>query len=322
MYGPWLGFTTWYYGSPVPNTILAKAYGYDNAWYRGISPLRLPLIALSRLRAGIFSSLGPAFGGNGFGFQLFADRGVIACLVLLLVIPGCLRAWRRQDLASLGIGGFVIVYSLYYVFAMVNVFGWYVVPLTAAAILVCAAGADLLLRTAFLAPYLKLGSRGLTVAFPSLHAILLPVSFRADRNIQQFVDTGNRKVIGEYLAGIMTPYQTVGCEPLGYVGYYSRRIVFDFPGLCNRKVTQFVREHRQNCNLLDMLKALRPDYLVLRPGEIEAAAAGGDGWLRRDYEVVREFRVPEARVRQLLFPESNVDLAFAVLRRKPGAPPQ
>jgi len=34
VYGPWLVITTLYYGSPIPNTILAKGMGYHLWWQR------------------------------------------------------------------------------------------------------------------------------------------------------------------------------------------------------------------------------------------------------------------------------------------------
>ena len=83
-----------------------------------------------------------------------------------------------------------------------------------------------------------------------------------------------------------------------------------------------MREHRRNHRLLDMLEAFRPDYLVLRPDEIRLAETAGDGWLGKEYEVVRAFRVPEVQVRQMLFPEANVDLEYVVFGRKPAGLPR
>jgi hypothetical protein len=268
----------------------------------------------------LFGALGPAFGGNGTGFQFYSDRGLIALLMLLLFVPGCRRAYLKRDLASIGICGFVIVYSLYYMFAMASVFGWYVVPLAAATILACASGADLILHARSLRRYARFTGPALAFTYLSMHALLLPTSFRAEKRLQEFVEDGNRKAVGEYLAKVMGPNQTVGSESLGYVGYYSRKTVYDYPGLCSRKVTQFMREHRQKHALPDMLAALRPDYIVLRPREILSADPSGKGWLSKDYHAVREFRVPEAQIQQLSFPEWNIDLAFVVFSRNADEP--
>jgi len=149
----------------------------------------------------------------------------------------------------------------------------------------------------------------------TLLALYIPVTFRGERQVQEFVENGNRKPIGEYLAAVMAPDQTVGSESLGYIGYYSRRIIYDYPGLCSRKVTQYVRDNPEHRGLLEMVHAFRPDYLVLRSEEVLSASASLNGWLREDYELVREFRVPEAQVKRMLFPQ-NYDLAFHVYKRK------
>jgi hypothetical protein len=149
----------------------------------------------------------------------------------------------------------------------------------------------------------------------TLLALYIPVTFRGERQVQEFVENGNRKAIGEYLAAVMAPDQTVGSESLGYIGYYSRRIVYDYPGLCSRKVTQYVRTNPEHRSLLEMVHALQPDYLVLRPEEVLSASASQAAWLREDYELVHEFRVPEAQVKQMVLPK-NYDLEFNVYKHK------
>ena len=75
-----------------------------------------------------------------------------------------------------------------------------------------------------------------------------------------------------------------------------------------------MRDNPEHRGLLAMVHAFRPNYLVLRPEEVLSASASQSGWLREDYELVREFRVPEARVKLMLFPK-NYDLAFQVYKR-------
>src|ERR1019366_6543533 len=121
--------------------------------------------------------------------------------------------------------------------------------------------------------------------------------------------------VGLYLAGVTRPSETIGSESLGYVGYYSRRVVYDYPGLRNRQVVRFEREHTTKHKLLDMLAYFHPDYIVLRPAEYLRGLKQGQSWLLTDYQQVASFRVPEEKRSQLLFPEGNIDLEFYVLKR-------
>ena len=86
---------------------------------------------------------------------------------------------------------------------------------------------------------------------------------------------------------------TIAGEPLGYVGYYSRRTYYDYPGLCSRKVTRWLQAHKypRVWKTLQMFSYVRPDYLVLRKKEYEGFLDQPDGaFLKSDYHLERELR--------------------------------
>ena len=62
LYAPWLLFTTLYYGSPIPNTIIAKSMGYG-LWTRQVKLFSAPFFntVWDRFFNGIFLPLGPSF---------------------------------------------------------------------------------------------------------------------------------------------------------------------------------------------------------------------------------------------------------------------
>jgi hypothetical protein len=316
VYGPWLAFTTWYYGSPVPNTIRAKEFGYPNQWFAGLSWSDVVDAVWYRIPHDLFGGLGPAYSGNGTGFQFFDDQGKICLVVLLFLFPCLWTAWRKKDLPCIGILGFVIVYALYYLLMMVYIFGWYTVPLAAATILACAIGMDTILAKIpdqrFRAVLGTISVMGYLVCLTAI----LPAAFRGDRHVQEYVEDEVRKPIGIYLASVMGPQQTLGCESLGYFGYYSRRMVYDYPGLASPSVVEFMRNNPNKRTLIDMLEHFRPDFIVLRSYEYAAARKNGATWLRTDYDTIREFKVPSEKVAEMLFPARNIDLDFLVLRRK------
>ena len=316
IYVPWLAFTTWYYGSPVPNTIWAKEFGYPNRWFSGLSPRTFLLDLLHRIPDQVFGGLGPAYAGNGTGFQFFADHGAICLIVLLFLLPCLWTVCRTRALPSIGILAFVVVYALYYLFLMQFVFGWYTVPLAAVTILALAIGIDTLLDSISVQRFRRWSGYAFVGAYLVSLAIVLPTAFQGDRRVQEYVENQVRKQIGLYLGGVMEPDQTLGCESLGYFGYYSRRLVYDYPGLSNPAVVNFMRQNPGKRTLIDMLAHFRPDYLVLRPSEYAGALKKGDLWLRTDYDTIRDYRVSDENVQKLLFAANNIDLEFLVLRRK------
>ena len=127
-----------------------------------------------------------------------------------------------------------------------------------------------------------------------------------------------RMQIGLFLNRIMEKNETVGSESLGYLGYYSRRIVYDYPGLCSRKVVEFLRT--QPCkerHMLDMLKALRPDFIVFR--YIEYSTSGDETWIDDNYRIIASYEMVPYDRNDPLF-AANWDHGFLVLARKSWHP--
>jgi len=323
LYGPWLVFTLLYYGSPVPNTILAKSMGYANE----LAELaKLPALArAARVQHrffSVFATLGPAYGGNGTGFQPLRGGYLISRLAVALAVPGLVTALRRRHAAALLLYAFLAAYSVFLTFFASFIFGWYTGPVVAVGIIGSSYGLWRLLE-AFMSPTaLKRVAAGLGLVYIAVIVGILPATMRSDRSIQQHVEVEGREQVGLYLGKVAQPNEVIGSESLGYVAYYSRRPVYDYPGLCSRKVVQYLRDYPQQRNLIAMLDHLRPAFLVLRPREY----LGADGrirypWIARDYELLRAFRVPDEKRLDILYPAANIDFEFDVFHARPHAEP-
>jgi len=326
VYGPWIIFTTWYYGSPVPNTILAKSMGYHLWWMT-------PSLSLSDIKREIwdritgtyffntiFQPLGPSFGGHGTHFRAIVnDHGLISDIMTVFAGLGALSIVFKRQWNLLPVVFFVGVYAAYYVFFVPYVFGWYIVPFVAATLLLSAHGWSLLVAGNKFRR-MRLGLLGGLVALYLLSfAIFLPKTFTAERRIQQYVEDQGRMALGLYLKQVMRPDETVGCEPLGYIGYYSRRIVYDWPGLTNRQVVQFQREHPDQRSLYGMLHHFQPDYIVLRQHEYSQMPHDDKAWFDQAYQFNKEFTVPEGDRKKILLWHVNQDMSFRVFKRNTGS---
>jgi hypothetical protein len=146
-------------------------------------------------------------------------------------------------------------------------------------------------------------------------ASLLFVTIPTERAIERYVNDGVRKPLALYLAGVVKPTGTVGAESAGFNGYYSNRVVEDFPGLCSRKVVSFLRTHPGRRSLMQTLEDMRPDYIVLRPYEYEPGTEKANRWLFEGYSLIKVFAIsPEAyRLNPRL--EDNQDAEFHIFRR-------
>lgn len=318
LYAPWLIFTFLYYGSPVPNTIIAKSLGYPSV---SAQLAALPAMAkasfIGHRLFSIFITLGPSYDGNGTHFQPLWDHYAIAGLAILVAMAGVAAALRRRHIDALLIYAFLAVYTLYLTFCVGINFGWYRLPVAAVGIIGAAYGLSWVMERFLAEPVRQRAMAVVAVAYIASIALVLPTTMRSDKYIQRYVEDGGRAAVGRYVGSVSNPNEEVGAEPLGYLAYYSRRPVLDYPGLCSRKVVRYLREHPHERALIPMLEHLRPAFLVLRSYEYLTE----DGrirypWIERDYELLRVFRVPDEKRREILHPESNIDLEFAVFRAK------
>lgn len=300
LYAPWLIFASLYYGSPIPNTIFAKSYGY------GAGRTDWPAEVLS-----LWVPLGPSYAGNGSGYYPIFDNGVISYVVAALTVFGGVMTIRDRNKALFVPLSFVVLYTLYYVLFVAGVFGWYVVPLSAANVLIAGYG---LVRLAAL-----IGGRApaLAVVPASAYAMsflaVTPMTMEGERDVQRFVEVPVRRHMGEYLGKIMKDGERVGLEPLGYVGYYSRKRVLDYPGLVNPEIVQLNHEKGAQ-GLCGMLAHFMPEYVSVREHECR-----GNDWLA-NYRKIADFQA-DPRVGTMLMADKNIDLHFVLYQRNDLSPP-
>lgn len=319
IYGPWLIFTTLYYGSPIPNTVVAKRLGYVGFWEDAPSFRALLITAAQTLRGAVCAPLEPVFGGNGTGFIQLIKGSWLEDLCLAVIAFGFATYVLRRRGGLWPVYAFAALAAAFFIFRAPVIFEWYITPLCAVLALLLGKGvADI--TALFPGRFPAISSWLLATAYLASFAAVLPTTFRAERNIQELVENRVRKAIGIYLSQT-PPWTTIGGEPLGYIGYYSRRTYYDYPGLTSRKVVRWLQAHKypRVDKELQIWGYLRPDYLVLRRSEYEEFATQPDGaFLLNDYRLEREFSVPPEDQKKLFHPEENLDLDYLLLRKVKG----
>jgi hypothetical protein len=158
---------------------------------------------------------------------------------------------------------------------------------------------------------------GITGVAALLGALLLTLgTARQVRAQQAYIETGLRRVIGEWLREQSRPGDTVFMEPLGYIGYFSGLKTYDWPGLSSRELTAaklIVGTHWG-----DLIRYLQPTWLVLRPNGEGDLPTLAPALHFNNYEFVRDFdRLAEVQLldipgRKLL----EFDARFRVYRLK------
>jgi hypothetical protein len=305
---PWLLFTTAYYGSPVPHTIVAKANAYEsvpwgggaNAWWTFFTT------HFSHTRQALASGLTP------LKENYFADVQTFAKLPALIGILVVIGLWSLRGKGSLRpLVAFAVLFVGYLFFTDPPLYyHWYLPPLLAAIAVLAACGLD------WCAGRSVPATAVLSAALVGVFAIQIPVFFPLDRTIQHKIEERVRQPLGMYLHRVVAPGQSVLSESAGYIGYYGHVKLFDFPGLTSPTVSnELARLPRTRRSLVDLIPALKPDWLVLRPSEAEAAQqVAGIG---RRYRRVRVFSVSEQSSKLTSFGVrvADIDREFRVYRR-------
>jgi hypothetical protein len=331
---PWVIFTTLYYGSPIPNTIIAKSAAFEPALPSLLHPhawLHFLDVKISQ-HANEWMSISP-FYEKALVLRAPIANSVLEVFVLIVValaIVGAIRMWSVRSFRPAI--AYVLLFEGYkVVFLTIGYYDWYGPPAFAVLMIIAASGLDTVCRS--VARALPDGRRisGATLAaVPAVSmavafAIPLPLLTVSEARIQR-VEDNVRAPLGRYLGQVVKTGQTFVSESSGYVGWYTNGTLYDFPGLESPRVAHLERakglDWADNHSPVGLASPqtiayyLRPDWLVFRPNELADFRARFPA-VSKDYRLVRIFGNPNAP------PELDVggmiywstDQAFAVLRR-------
>lgn len=233
LYVPWFAWAWWYYGSPIPHTIIAKSLVTPPVHLRDFALLPWRTLTGQSLMMDLFMPTYWFYGGWPDALRHFGQAlGIVAAFAWL--VPNLPRATRRLSLA-------VFLGSFY--FCVIILFPWYSPPWTALAAMTVAFALDhaaTRARETGRRPWASV----VRVAAGVLVAIQLTVLVAATwemRVQQRVIEQDVRESIGKWLGRTARPGETVFLEPLGYIGYYSQLKTYDYPGLSSNEVVTAVR---------------------------------------------------------------------------------
>jgi len=308
LYAPWFGWAWHYYGSPVPQTIIAKSIYTPGFSLTHI--LLAPFTALIRDTA-LDDVFMPIYAHNGWPAGLLVLGRILArAAAFLWLVPGVSRATRAASFALL-LGGVYL--------QQITPYPWYFAPWTLLGALAFAGGAAEL-GARLPKPIFRAGRIGLGVIACSL-VIVTGLQAYAARLQQRLIEDNGRRQIGLWLRAHAAPADTVFLEPIGYIGYFSQLKILDYPGLVAPEVSRII--HSGPGGYARIINTLKPDWLVLRPYEISQQNLQASGtlhaytaagvWTQGDELNARSFVPGRAWL--------EFDAEFVVYHRKPAPVP-
>ncbi|MFZ2640342.1 MAG: hypothetical protein WA117_05080 [Verrucomicrobiia bacterium] len=303
LYLPWVLWAWFYYGSPVPHTIIAK----------GLSMVKTA--GLGRMMHGVELSLLvtflPAyvmFGGWPFDLLYWYGMGLAFLCAVYWLLPSGRPLGRALSFAFLAV-------QVYLGCFCPIIYPWYLVGVAFLGLWVLA---EMLQQCVDVARHMTWLPRAVAcLLLGGTLALTLCVAWQL-RVQQQVVENGNRKQIGLWLkANAASPKDSVFCEPLGYIGFFSQLKMYDYPGLSSPEVVA-ARRQLGTDDWDKLICYLRPDWLVLRPNEARQLRERHESLLTKDYSLVRTFDVSERLKTYDWLPGMGYllfDQSFVVFRR-------
>jgi hypothetical protein len=311
LYLPWFVWAWSYYGSPVPQTVLAKMnveHGTTDHLGRALPPYG------TRFMLALAKVFGPPYYDP-------VDTSWHAGLWPLIVFLGswCASYWvlsRGDRLARITSVAFAFLCA--YFASMSIVFPWYLPPAGVLAAVLIPRGLFALTRSSMRPARVAIGAvTGLLALLVGERVYLFTLMARHAATVQEVIETGNRARVGQWLREQIAQGagNRVYLEPMGYIGYFSGAKVLDWPGLVTPRVVRWRRDY--HLDFSSVAEALDPDWLVLRPGEQQRMAELE--FFKNNYALARVFDVRSEISKRTGEPGLDMltfDAVFLVYRKK------
>jgi len=255
---PWGIFAFAYFGSPLPNSMMAKAVVRP-----GTERLLTEPLHFRRMYEWYVS-------GTGFDMEQPMFR---VWLVLMGVgIYALVRAKRRELLL---VPAFPLVYAVVMYVGRAARFEWYLVPMLFCCLLLGGLGIGEVVSWAASARAnwkLRVVAAGCVGAMiPGVQGFArdFPKQVSHTKRYQEN-ERGLRRRVGLWLRDKTPEGASVAMEAIGYQGYYSERRVIDMAGLVSPRVVEFKASTGSNAVVFRRItRELKPDYIVLRSFEVD-----------------------------------------------------
>lgn len=260
----WLIFLQIYFGSFLPNSMLAK------------------LILYSGHSTSIFPNASVIF--SKFFFSGYYSSSIIT----ILFIIGSFVVIRTQ----IRFLPMIIWFYIYYIALIVSktlIHGWYLVPPLFVFITVSGVGIlflfNILLST--LPKYdnhLRIALFVSIILFSAMALMLKLDQMKSELNYEEAV----RKPIGNYLRNNTPQNSTVFLEPIGIIGYFSNRYIFDDAALISPLFLEINRLPYNAISVYKKIDLVKADYVILRDKYLDEFYSSTN--LLKDYKLIKTFR--------------------------------
>jgi hypothetical protein len=299
LYAPWLLWAWWYYGSPIPHTIIAKGLWVPHPTLHGVGQWLMEFpFKIARGEGSLPTTFVPPYAVNSMWprWTIQISSYLSLAVVLVWLVP-FVRWEARVTSFAFTLGHFYLTYFANFPAP------WYLPTVTVLGFVTLAGVLSHFVRwlprrmsptaldNSWRPHWLVLST---TVLIPAGAFLLLLCTGYQMRLAQSIIENGHRRPMAEWLkANASSPHDTVVVECLGYMGFFSNLKMYDYPGLSSPEVVDVLRRSTTLADYIhyfpEIISALGPDWVVLRGSEAEETKLVDRDLLTRYYRLVRVF---------------------------------
>jgi arabinofuranosyltransferase len=276
---PWVLFTTYYFGSPVPHSMSAKwqiskrpdltALGFWNAMVStvfGVNIFTLPPHKYPVIDLGFWKPKLPPV-----PLAMLILSFLSGSLMLLLASLGALEMWRVRK--GLWLLLFTVAYVCVYVAIGPFFFPWYALPIFPALFFSMTIGADSILRW-LIQHRARRRIVGIVATVAAVMLVALPTARRRREGPAEREEHYRRAV--EWLGPIaQDPAALIAAVEVGTPGYFSRARMLDLCGLVSPELDHAVA--------IDVVERMRPEAVITAP--LTLMETGTSATFKQQYRV-------------------------------------
>jgi hypothetical protein len=314
VYLPWFAWAWSYYGSPVPNTLVAKSLYFTNNYQTYLDEVIHSFPAHFVYKTTLLFA--PIYYGGFHAWPVWIGP------ICLAVALSCCVYWVLPIADRLGrMASLAFTFLCCYGTVVPVVFPWYPPPVVLLGIVTLARGLPALAQVV---PSCSAVSRIVAVVvlatLSGLAGSLLWLTAWQMKIQQQVIENGNRTAVGLWLKDHVRPSEQVFLETLGYIGFFSQARIMDYPGLVSPTVVHLRKE--RHLDFVGLMAELEPEWVVARQrqaGEIAQVPS-----LVAQYKLVKTFDVRPELQEQGYIPGAGYlwyDALFLVYHRDRNTTP-
>lgn len=251
---PWIIFATWYFGSPIPQSVITKLHVNDIVNQSTLQAFKVQLSSISKI-----------YWGNIF------DPNNILAQVFTNLLPVCLLvfAWvtKRLNNDNWIFFGVPLAYFVSYSLSNPVMFSWYVSQIEPSWILISFAGAVSLIED-IKKPIFIICCIAVLLVGPIVRWFNL-ATHNEEGKIESFIRTAQQ------IKSVIRPEERVMVNNFGAIGFVTERYIIDPFGLINPDAARFypimdtcVDKSLQYAYPPQMIEEMKPEWLLITRKEL------------------------------------------------------